>query len=239
MNLAQILQTDKHCQQVYFSQRADTRIEVIKSKKHMWLTINHVVQSAIELSPPYRPALPHCMVMLLPLIHDRVPEQVLELGGGAQSIQRYLTHSQPNVQFTSVESNPDVIKLTREVFPSGADLNIVETDAFEYVHQCAKQNQTFDWIIVDLFHGADSSINAGHISFFDKVHQCLNNDGWLILNCLYPEHEKRDKLVNQVAQTFSHSPYMFAVPQMQNHILLINKQETFHFPEEIEQHNLT
>ena len=238
MNLAQILQADQHYQQVYFSQQDDNRIEIFKNEHYMWLNMNHVVQSAIELTPPYRPALPHSMVMLLPLIHDRVPSKVLELGGGAQSTQRYLNHSQKDVQFTSIESDSDVTKLVRDIFPGSNNLNIIEADAFEYLDLSVKDKQTYEWLIVDLFHGAESPINAKHKNFLQQVHLCLQGNGWLILNCLYPDADKRAGLVKQITQVFGHSPHMFAVPKMQNHILLIKKKEKFSFPSDIEQYNL-
>jgi len=237
MNLAQTLQPDRDCQQLYLLQTENGRIEILQKDQHIWLRIDDVVQSAMERQPPYRPILPHTLIMMLPLIHHKVPGKVLELGGGGQSCQRYFQHTQPNIQFLSVELNLDVIQAVQQYFPASEALNIVNADAFEFVAELALTKEKYDWIMIDLFHGAESPFNAKHHDFIHHIHRCLAEDGWLIINCLTPSVSEHQALCDKLFDTFQIRPHLFAVPEMQNYIIMLQKNNQFIFPSEIETHS--
>ena len=238
MNLAQTLTPNKDSRQLYFLRSNGLQIEILRDDKHIWLLVNEVVQSAIELKPPYRPILPHCLVMLLPLIHLREPRSILELGGGGLSFQRYLAHAHPGIAFTSVECNQDIIAAVQSNFPQSESLKVAHSDAFEYLRRCVKQQETFDWLIVDLFQGAQSPLENETEAYLPQLFDAVESEGWLILNCLNPDKAWLQSLCRMIEELVGAPPYLFAVPQMQNHIVFVHNGPGAQFPEQVVQFNL-
>jgi spermidine synthase len=224
--------------QLYYLQKNDTRIEVLQNQHHIWLEINQVIQSAFSKDAPYRPAMPHSVVMLLPLIHDREPNSILELGGGGQSAQRYLAASHPDIHFLSIEYNLDIINTVIQVLPYPEPMNILHADAFSTLREFVKEDSKFDWLMVDLFHGAKSPEQAFSADFFADAFRVINDAGWLVFNCLEKREETLRLIKTRIEQAFSADVKIFRVPGMHNHIFMIKKGERFEFPIEIEQHNI-
>ena len=238
MKLAQTLSTENSKQVLYLHQEPDKTIVVHKNDELLWLTYNDILQSAISIEPPYRSVLPHSYVMLLPLLCDKEPNSILELGAGALSTQRYLRVTHPNIDMLSIESDEVIINACEKCFPIYQDLNVKQADAYLYIDEINAKHQTYDWVMVDLFHGADSPVHDSPIIFLQSLIQSVNEDGWLILNILTKEKAKLTKLGLSLKQLNAGKLYMFAVPEMQNHIFLLTKNVDFCFPEEIEQQNL-
>ncbi|NVK24654.1 MAG: hypothetical protein HWE10_06985 [Gammaproteobacteria bacterium] len=240
MKLAQSLSPDNSDRVLFFNKSENGVVAVYANQSAVWLMVNGVLQTAIELNTPYRPLLPHCFVMMLPLLHDKEPARVLELGAGAAALQRYLTFSHPSVAIKSIEHNEIIIEATKTCFPEFAALNIVRDDAYHYVDEMINTSKLFDWVMVDLFYGADSPLLKNTESFVKKLHKLVNDQGWLIINLLTNEKNQLKSITETVAETFAQKTFLFAVPDMQNHILMCKKSGSsiFTFPDEIEVHNL-
>ena len=242
MDLWQTLFSIEDTQQLYLLNKPETKLEVTKNKFFYRLEINDVIQSAFAISAPYRPALPHCAVMLLPLLHDKVPTSVLELGGGGQAMQRYFRLAHPNVEFTSVEHDIDVYEANK-CLPEFDLLDIKLTDAFEYVEQRVSKKASYHWIIVDLFHGKDTPDNAYNPAFFEQLQHLVSSGGWLIINCLNDVPQELQKLHQLTSSHLFEKVKAFGVPGQKNHIFLAQKKQAIsgtacYFGEDIEQHNL-
>ena len=238
MKLAQTLSAENSKQVLYLHKDQEKTIVVHKNDELMWLTYNDVIQSAITTTPPYRSVLPHNYVMLLPLLYDREPKSILELGAGALSTQRYLKLTHPNIQMLSVESDEEILKACKQCFPLSYDLSVEHTDAYLYVSELQANQQKYDWLMVDLFHGADSPVHESPFNFLQSLLSIVNENGWLILNILTKEQAKLKKLGLTLKQLNAGKLYIYAVPEMQNHIFLVSKNQQFCFPQEIEQQNL-
>lgn len=226
-------------EQVYFLQTDDLRIEVLQNQHHIWLEVDGIVQSAFTREPPYRPVLSHSVIMMLPLIHDVEPASILELGGGGQSTQRYLSLTHPEIDFESIEYSQDVINATLNCLPLPEVLNIKQADAFECITDYAKLKREFDWVMIDLFQGSISPGMATQASFLENVRKLISPQGWLIFNCLSNELESLRKVQLAIESAFDQPVKVFAAPGMVNHIFMLKRNASFEFPEEIEQHNLS
>lgn len=238
MKLAQTLSPENSKQILYMNKHENKNIVVYENDELIWLTYDSILQSAIYKTPPYRSVLPHTYIMLLPLLHDQEPASILELGAGALSTQRYLKAAYPDIQIQSVEYNRQIIDICRDYFPLFEQLNIVHADAFNYVDQLLQDQQSFDWLMVDLFYGVESPIHQNPKAFFRKLAKLVNNEGWLIINVLTKEPEALSGLTKSLAEITKGKVHLFAVPEMQNHIFLVKLSHDFNFPAEIEQHNL-
>lgn len=238
MKLAQTLSPENSKQILYMSKQEDESIIVYENDEMIWLTCDDVLQSAIYKAAPYRSVLPHNYVMLLPLLHDQEPSTILELGAGALSTQRYLTTVYPAIDMLSVEYNEKIISLSKDYFPVFDQLNVKHADAFQYIDELIKQNNQYDWVMVDLFYGVESPIHDTPKPFIKKLTQLICQNGWLIINVLTKDKQKLEELSQIFFELVAVKVYLYAVPEMQNHIYLIKFDPDFAFPAEVEQHNL-
>lgn len=238
MKLAQTLSPENSKQILYMNKHNDCTLVVYDNDELIWLTYDDVLQSAIYKTPPYRSVLPHTYIMLLPLLHDKEPKTILELGAGALSTQRYLSAAYPDIKMLSVEYNERIIEISKDYFPAYQQLNVLHADAFDYVDQLQQTEQKFDWLMVDLFYGAESPIHKNPKAFLAKLASLVNKKGWLIVNVLTKDKAELNNLTETLKQVTASKVHLFAVPEMQNHIFLIKLSCEFCFPEQVEQHNL-
>lgn len=238
MKLAQTLSPENSKQILYMNKQDEESLIVYENDELIWLTCNDILQSAIYKVAPYRSALPHSYVMMLPLLHDKAPATILELGAGALSAQRYLKAAYPEIEMLSVEYNEKIIDISKHYFPAFEQLNVLHADAFVYVDELIKKERKVDWLMVDLFYGVESPIHQAPKPFINKLARLVNQQGWLIVNVLTKDQGKLKEL-NQLFHLIGNvKVYLYAVPEMQNHIFLIKFDPNFAFPNEIEQHNL-
>lgn len=238
MKLAQTLSPQNSKQILYMNKQDNELIIVYENDELIWLTYDDILQSAIYKEAPYRSVLPHSYIMMLPLLHDSEPKTILELGAGALSAQRYLKAAYPAIEMLSVEYNEKIINVCEQYFPAFEQLNVLHADAFAYVDQLIDTDEKFDWLMVDLFYGVESPMHDAPKAFIEKLASLVNPDGWLIVNVLTKEQDQLAKL-NQIFKALGLGKvYLYAVPEMQNHIFLIKFNDDFAFPVQIEQHNL-
>lgn len=238
MKLAQTLSPENSDRILYMTMHDGKPLVVYENDQLRWLSFDNVVQTAIYLEPPYRSALPHSYIMLLPLLYDKVPNKVLELGAGGLSAQRYLVSAYPQVDMLSIEYNQTMIDICQHYFPAFAQLKVKQADAFAYVDELQSGDERFDWLMVDIFYGAESPIHNDAMAFTTKLAKLVADQGWLIINVLTKDQAKLNELNVILKQLKLGKVYLYAVPEMQNHIFLLVKNKQFCFPSEIEQHNL-
>lgn len=229
MDLAQTFTADNNSQLLAYMVRDDDTLAIYQKDNCMWLQINDIVQSAIELTPPYRPLLAHNYVMLLPMLHHKKPNRVLELGGGGLCLQRYLHCSQPDIKVTSVEIDSDIINLTQEHFPKVENQRLIHNDALTELNQ---QNKLlpYDWLIIDVFNG--NSIPK-FLQIIDAGLPLLNNSGWLIVNMLDAHHSIWRPICESLNQQRA-KQWLLPVKGMKNLILLAYMgTDCLSMPEEI------
>jgi len=237
MNLAQTLYPDKEAKLIYMSDCSSDRITIYKNEKHTWLLVSDVVQSAIENTIPYRPIVPYCFVMLLPLLHHKTPDTILELGGGGLSIQRYLSYAYPSINMTSIDGSSEILNAINKFFPPINNPAVIQQDAFNFINSSEKNEMKFDWVLSDLFDGEQSPILGKRLALYEQLFAMINPDGWLIINCLTDNDEEIEQLGEFLKHLFNSKYYVFSVPNVMNKIVMINKIKDFSFPIEIESYN--
>jgi len=237
MNLAQTLSPDTEGKIIYMNSSENGRIIIYKNEKYTWLVVDDVIQSAIENTLPYRPVLSYCFVMLLPIIHHKVPDSILELGAGGLSIQRYLSHAYPSIKMTSIENNQEVLSVVDENFPAINNPSVIKQNAFNFIESALANTEKFDWIMCDLFQGDQSPVLIKSQTLYKQLFELINPNGWLIINCLTQSDEEIEQLGTFLKHTFNNKHYVFSVPEMMNKVLMVNKINHFSFPEGIEECN--
>ena len=237
MNLAQTLYPDKDAKLIYMSDYSSERFTIYKNNKHTWLLVADVVQSAIENTLPYRPIVPYCFVMLLPILHHKIPDTILELGGGGLSIQRYLSYAYPSINITSIDESANILNAVNKFFPPINNPSVIQQDAFNFIYSAQKNEMKFDWILSDLFDGEQAPILAKRQALYEQIFEIINPDGWLIINCLTDSDEEIEQLGEYLKHLFNNKYYVFSVPNVMNKIVMINKIKDFDFPQHIQSQN--
>jgi spermidine synthase len=114
------------------------------------------------------------------MVPDDRPKSGLILGLGGGTLARLLHARWGTFPIVGVDDDPTILDLAREVgwLPSEA-LDIVLTDAFEYVKTC---EQRFDYIAVDLFRGEELASRAFTKPFLKRLRSLLVPRGRLAMN---------------------------------------------------------
>lgn len=238
MTVTQTFNPDKNPQLLYQTETKQGELKVVTNEHHMWISIDDVLQTAINLEPPYISAFPHVVLILLPLLHEAAPRTILELGAGGLAIQRFMANAHPDIRMISVEMDEDIIDAVKNYFPASDKLNVIRADAFDFIKFSKTKQSQYDWLIVDLYQGDNSPIYDLSSSHIDDLHSLITTDGWLMLNCLTNKPEVLERITSRIESVFGHKPHLFAVPEMMNHIYMIKKSKLFEFPADLEQHNM-
>ncbi len=152
-------------------------------------------QSRIELSRPEYPVYQYLQAMLLGLLYQPNPHQVLMLGlGGGSLIQALLNYSD-NLTISVAELRPQVLAAAAKHFqlPVSDRLTITISDALEYLQQTIEPQ---DMIFTDLFTDAGMLHQQLQDEYLHHCYHLLNDQGVLVLN-LWDEGDGFHPLANQ------------------------------------------
>ncbi len=162
-------------------------ITVCENGTYRWLTLGTgFIQSLISLSEPDRVLLPYTHSMLLALAFQQNPLRLLNLGAGCGTFERFLFKNYPDIAITSVESDTDIINVSRKFFHIPADHPVVNTSADLFL----KNNGIkYDVIFIDIHDGHNHPEYFHDVSFYENAMNSLNEDGVLVMNII-PGNEK-------------------------------------------------
>lgn len=139
------------------------------------------VQSMMSTSLPHLLALDYTRAMMGFLLFDPRPRHIVMVGLGGGSLAKYCLHSLPDVRFTAVEINPEVIAL-RERFgipPDDERFRVVCADGADYVRDCGDAP---DVLLIDGFNAAGLPPRLGSTAFYADCRRALAPGGVLAIN---------------------------------------------------------
>ena len=173
---------------VVFQQECDHyTIKVYENDVYRWLTLNSdITQSLFSLSEPDRVLLPYTHSMLLALVFKQKPLRLLNLGSGCGTFERFFFKYFPDTSITSVESNVDIINVSRKYFYIPPDFPVVNESADVFLKNNAVK---YDIIFCDIHDGEKHPDYLFDMDFYSNIKHCLNDDGVFVIN-LIPENEK-------------------------------------------------
>ncbi len=117
------------------------------------------------------------------------PRRALLLGFGGGTIAHLLTARFGDVPIVGVDAEPAVVAVARTAFgPLPPALQIVIADARDLVHGCAGR---FDYVAVDLYHGADVPRGLFGQPFLRGVRAALTHGGLAVFNLFRDTHTER------------------------------------------------
>ena len=120
-------------------------------------------------------------LMTVGVMYPRNVGSILEIGLGGGRIASYLQHYIPNVAITSVELDPDVIRMAKKYFEvqEGPTFKIVQRDGRLFLTQ---DRQRYDIIMVDAYRGPFVPFHLVTKEFYELVRQHLSEGGIAIEN---------------------------------------------------------
>ncbi|MFZ6749968.1 transferase spermidine synthase [Undibacterium sp. Ren11W] len=142
------------------------------------------VQSAMKINAPDELICGYTSGMMAFLLENPAPQHILMVGLGGGSLVKFCYRYLPDCCITVLEIDADVIAL-REQFMIPADdarLQVIHTDAVDYLAQADASDMQFDVILLDGFsiEGLVQELNSG--AFYASCHAALSEHGCLVVN---------------------------------------------------------
>ena len=202
---------------VYQKQLGNSHYEVRSAGASLRLYSNGVLHSQYNPNTPVGGTI--WDLLLLPgFFKDTPPKRILVLGLGGGAIVHLLKAFFPQSFLTCVELDHQHIHIAKQYFliPTH-QLEIIHGDAYEYL---SNTNDTFDWIIDDVFqHVSGEPIRGKSLQdIFPLYLKKLAKQGMLSANLIGTEQYKHMK---SFAEQFSQG-YQFNHPMYENRIICLS-----------------
>ena len=165
-----------------------SQMEVREFDDLLWMVSQDgVLHGAMSRSLPNNPVLPYIRTMLLAQFINPEAINVLNLGLGCGSIERYLGHFYPDIKVTTVEISQARVKQTGKYFGLPTSTTIQIQDAIEFVRQ---DSNSYDTIYCDLFDTRDNFNVPITSEFILQLWKRLSFDGVAVINYALEEQSQ-------------------------------------------------
>ena len=151
---------------LYSKNIAGNKLEVRDSAHYRWFTFGgEVVQSLMNKKMPQQVMMPICQSMLLCLLWKKAPLNILNLGMGAATFERFFSDD-PKVKITSVEKSSEVISIAKNFFELPEHAGTICQCAESYLQH---NSTSFDLILCDVFNNQENIACLNQASFYQKL----------------------------------------------------------------------
>ncbi len=175
-------------------------IEVCEFENYRWLQIGgDSIQGLMDVNLPSRILLPNIQALLTTLLFFSRPRQLLNLGFGCGSIERFCIDKLPDVVITSIEKTELVIQLAKEFFFIGDGFQIINTPAEVFL---TNEKKIYDIILCDIFNDEEHPTCLYDDGFYKNIRNCLNDEGVLAINLLLKTEDDMFNIVSLMKNYF-------------------------------------
>ncbi len=181
------------------------------------------VQSAMSLKDPDKLSLAYTRKMMAFLLFNDAPARILLLGLGGGSLAKFCYRNLPRAAVTTIEINPDVIRLRDEFHVPRDDerFRVVCGDGARYV---ARSPKSKDVIIADACDRAGVASEFDDVTFYRKARRRLARGGVFVSN-LCGSHENFRSHLSKISEAFEgHFVTLQVAPPFGNVIVLAFKE---------------
>jgi spermidine synthase len=194
-------------------------LEVREQDNYRWFHYGgDVVQAAIDTINSEHILLPVPQSMLLFLLWQKPPLQVLNLGMGAGTIENALSKL-PDIQITSVEAQLEIIEMAKQYFLLSGQNNIIHERAEDFLRTTA---QRYDIILSDIFFQQQSPRCLYRESYYQYLDEKLSISGTVFINLVPENNEKLIDVLTASRPYFDHAA-LIKFDDYQNIILILSK----------------
>ena len=174
------------------------------------------LQSSMSFLTPQELTLSYTRFMLLGLLINQQPQNILIIGLGAGSFVRFFHHYYPDCSIDGVDCSQPIIDLAKGYFGLPESDNITVTcadgDLFVKQHNCGRK---YDLILVDAFDGQGMAPTIYNPAFYDRLQSLLSDDGSVSFNLWSSDKALFANIKKSLAATF-HSCLFLPVPDRGN-----------------------
>jgi spermidine synthase len=159
------------------------------------------IQSSMRVKAPFALELAYSRGMMCFLLFSNNVKNVLSIGLGGGSVQKYIYANCEDLHQTVVEINQQVISIARSHFyvpENNEKLNIIEGDGIAYL---AKNHTSADVLMIDAFDALGIPPDFCSQDFFDSCEMTLKNDGIFAIN-LWGSDKNFDIYLRRIEQSF-------------------------------------
>ncbi len=167
---------------IWVSNEGETPVQIWRKPERIELRFgSRIVQSAYARAHPDELLLPYTRFMMLALLFDPNPGDVLHIGLGGGIIPSFLHRHFPHLRQTVVEKNHVVIEAALRFFefPEDERTQIITSDA---INALPKLERHFDLVFVDAFGPDGVPEPLGTKDFLHSVRERLFPGGWAVGN---------------------------------------------------------
>ena len=207
---------------LYSNPGTEEMIEVRQWQQYRWLHLgDRSVQSLMMMDAVEQVALPNVQAMLATLLFNPEPKQLLNLGLGGASIERFLNVNYPNLKITSIESNKNIIELAEEYFYLPEKIDVKHDAADQFVKT---QTQHYGIILCDLFVAGNQADCLYNEEFYNSISRNIDEPGVLAMN-ISPESEEDVMNILLPMKNYFGYLYLFEFPNFSNVIVFASQQK--------------
>lgn len=195
-------------------------IAIHEFENFRWLyTRDNCIQSILCLDAPEQLVLAHLKKMLVALLLIEEPLQILNLGFGGGSFERYFRANSRALSMTSVDNCAALVELVKRHLAIPLNWPVVIQDAEQFL---TLRLQKFNLIICDIFNGMHHANCLNQQGFYRHAAQNLTNSGVMTIN-LAPRSD--DELVNilRYARKAFNGVMLSKVDGQTNIVMLLSK----------------
>ncbi|BHH82086.1 spermine/spermidine synthase domain-containing protein [Desulforhopalus sp. 52FAK] len=183
------------------------------------------LQSAMSFLDPQELILSYTRYMLLGLLINDQPQDILIIGLGSGSFVRFFNHYYPHCHIDGVDYSQHIIDLAKGYFrlPETKNITISCADGAHFVrHQASRK---YDLILVDAFDAIGMAPTIYNVSFFERVQTMLKDDGSISFNLWSSDKTIFSNIKKSLVNTFT-SCLFLPVPDRGNVIAVTMNQKT-------------
>lgn len=193
------------------------------SQRALYFDKRHL-QSAMSFLHPQELTLSYTRYMLLGLLINQCPKNILIIGLGSGSFVRFFHHYYPTSHIDGVDYSQHVINLAKDYFylPESDNIKVICADGDKFVKGIG--NKKYDLILVDAFDDQGMAPSIYTESFFSSVRELITDDGSISFNLWSSDKKIFSTIKKTLAATFN-SCLFLPVPDRGNVIAVTMNQE--------------
>ena len=206
---------------IYHDSKDGVTIEVREQGRFRWMHFgSHAIQSILDKHSPSIPRHPYNIAMLAALLFVQRPQNILNLGVGGGSIERFFYGFYPDTRVTSVELSSHVTAVAREYFFIDKDHPVIEDSAEHFIRS---DQGVYDIVFCDIFFMDEHPLALNNADYYEALSQRLNDNGILVLNLL-PKSESELLIILRALREALPWGYLFELTDHKNILVFCFKQ---------------
>lgn len=178
---------------------------------------NDTVQSKMSLKDPYQLQLNYTKVISLVLIFTPDPENIIFLGLGGASLQKFFFKNCKKSKLKTIEINKQVINVAKSFFniPKSNRFEIIHGDGVEYLND---SKEIYDLIISDAFDDQGIPDIFCDEYYYNLCHARLSKKGIFIIN-FWGSDPKSKNYIKKIRKVFNNQ-VLFAAADRPGNIIV-------------------